>query len=156
MILILLLISILLEGILPNLLSGFIFFFVIADIVLLCNFALDKNCYVYIFILGIFYDFFYTSFIFLHGFIFLFLYYLIKKLFKEENGYIKQLFIYLLSTAIYILIMIIVTINYNNYDFYMLINMFLTSLVFNIMYFSLSYFVIKKLFWNTKKIKTYK
>ena len=156
MILILFLISILLEGILSNLLSGFIFFFAIADIVLISNFSFDKNYYVYIFILGICYDLFYTSFLFLHGFIFIFLYFLIKKIFKENSRYIKQLFIYLLSIVIYILIMIIVTINYNNYDFYMLINMILTSLVFNIIYFSLSYFVIKKLFWNTKKIKTYK
>lgn len=156
MILILFLISILLEGILPNLLCGFIFFFVIADIVLLYNFTKDKKYYVYIFILGIFYDLFYTSFLFLHGFIFLFLSFLLNKIFEENNGYIKQIFIYLLSIVIYILIMIIVTINYNNYDFYMLINMFLTSLVFNIIYFSLSYFVIKKLFWNRKKIKTYK
>ena len=156
MILVLLVISILLEGILTNLLSGFIFFFAIADIVLLCNFSPNKNYYVYIFILGICYDLFYTSFIFLHGFIFIFLYYLNKKMFKEKNEYIKRLFIYLLSTAIYILIMIIVTTNYNNYNFYIIINMFLNSLVFNIIYFSLSNFVIKNMFCNRRKIKTYK
>lgn len=149
------LLSILLEGIMTNLLTGFLFFYIISLIVISYNVLSEKKYFVIIFIVGIIFDLIYTSTLFLHGFIFLFLGYLTKLISNRKDGYVKKLITYIILFLTYSLIMVVFTISYNKYDFYELIKIILNSFIINILYFSVVYFVINYLFCNRKKTKTY-
>ena len=90
----LLFISIILEGIIPNLLRDILPLFTVAIIIISSTFKIDdKEFYISIFLSGVVYDLFYTSTLFLNGFIFVFLAYLSKMLVDKNINFIKALFI---------------------------------------------------------------
>lgn len=153
---ILFLLSLLLEGVIPNLLSGFLLLFMLCVITLSSKILEKKAYYIIIFIFGVIFDLLYTSVLFIHGFIFLFLGYLIKLMVNKNDNFIKMFFTYILISVAYILIMIMFTFSYNNYDFYSLGKILLNSFVINVLYFLfiyMVYFVTNHLFSNTKNKK---
>ena len=92
---ILIFISIILEGIIPNIFRDIVPLFIISIIIISSTFKIEsKNYYISIFILGVIYDMFYTSTIFLNGFIFLFIAYISKSLVNSQTNFIKAIFYY--------------------------------------------------------------
>lgn len=154
LIIFLFILSIFLDGVLLNLFSNFIFFLTLAVIVCTVN-KINNNYFIMLFTIGIIYDLIYTPFIFLHGFIFLSLAYILKKIINKKDGFIKYLLMYVFTIVIYTIVMILFTFLYNNYNLYVLFKNILDSMLLNVLYFSLIYFVTNYLFCNTKKVKTY-
>lgn len=155
---ILFIISLLLEGIIPNLLIDFVPFFLLA-VVCASSEKLKKNkYYTLIFIFGVISSLFYTTTLFLNGFIFLFLGYLLKHFLGKKDNFFKMFFTYILICIIYILIMILFTFSYNSNSLYYLGKAILNSALINILYFLIIYmiyFVKNYIFSNRKNKKSY-
>ncbi len=156
---ILFIISILLEGVLPNILRNITPFFVICVIILgsIYNNNQDKF-YLSCFVFGIIYDLIYTNFIYLHGFIYLFLAWISFSLLNKKSGFIKIFLTYFLQMFIYVFILVLFTFFYGHYDFYKIIHILCDGIIVNIIYFLLvylTYFVINCIFKNTNKKYSY-
>lgn len=156
---ILLMISVLLEGILPNLLRNITPFFVISVILLGgINSKDDKTLYLTCFIFGVIYDLLYMNTIFLHGFIYLFLAWLTERMMPKKSNFIKAFLCYFLFVIIYVLILILFTILYKSYSIYRVIHILYDGLLINIIFFLLvylTYFVINCIFKNRLKKHSY-
>ncbi len=155
---ILLLISVLLEGIIPNLLRCITPFFVICIILIGgINSKNDNYFYITCFIFGIIYDLLYTNTIFLHGFIYLFLAWL-SNLIPKKSNFIKTFFYYLSFILIYALILFLFTFLYKSYSIINFIHILYDGLFINIIFFLISYliyFVINCIFKNRFKKRSY-
>ena len=139
----LLFISIILEGIIPNLLRDIFPLFTVAIIIISSTFKIDdKEFYISIFLSGIVYDLFYTSTLFLNGFIFVFLAYLSRILVDKNINFIKALLYYYLLSFLYIIIMFYFTYFYVPKSLIYIITIYKNNMIINSLYFSLSYLVL--------------
>lgn len=139
----LLFISIILEGIIPNLLRDIFPLFTVAIIIISSTFKIDdKEFYISIFLSGVVYDLFYTSTLFLNGFIFVFLAYLSRILVDKNINFIKALLYYYLLSFLYIIIMFYFTYFYVPKSLIYIITIYKNNMIINSLYFSLSYLVL--------------
>lgn len=139
----LLFISIILEGIIPNLLRDILPLFTVAIIIISSTFKIDdKEFYISIFLSGVVYDLFYTSTLFLNGFIFVFLAYLSKMLVDKNINFIKTLLYYYLLSFLYIIIMFYFTYFYVPKSLIYIITIYKNNMIINSLYFSLFYLVL--------------
>lgn len=156
---ILLFISIILEGIIPNLLKDTMPLFIISIIIISSTFKIDnKEFYISIFLSGIIYDLFYTSTLFLNGFIFIFLAYLSKILTDKNINFIKTLFYYYLLSFLYILIMFYFTYFYVPKSLLNLLILYKNNIIINSLYFTIFYISligIKNIISNRYKKHSY-
>lgn len=156
---ILFIISVFLEGLIPNILRGITPFFVIA-IIIIASFNIKNKKWFYIicFITGIIYDLIYMNTVFLHGFIYLFLAFLAYKILGKKNYFIKALASYFILVVTYVFIMILFTISFKTYTIYHVIHILYDGIVINILYFLLiyiTYYVINRISGNRLKKSTY-
>lgn len=139
----LLFLSIILEGIIPNLLRDIFPLFTVAIIIISSTFKIDdKEFYISIFLSGVVYDLFYTSTLFLNGFIFVFLAYLSRILVDKNINFIKALLYYYLLSFLYIIIMFYFTYFYVPKSLIYIITIYKNNMIINSLYFSLSYLVL--------------
>lgn len=156
---ILLIVSILLEGIIPNLLRSITPFFVISVILLGgINSRDDKTFYLTCFIFGVIYDLLYMNTIFLHGFIYLFLAWLGGKMLSKKDNFMKVFACYFLFIITYVLILILFTTLYKPHSIDRVIHILYDGLLINIIFFLLvylTYFVNNCIFKNRIKKHSY-
>lgn len=156
---ILLLISVLLEGIIPNLLRCTTPFFVISVILLGgINNKTSKTFYMSCFVFGVIYDLLYTNTIFLHGFIYLFFAWISSIILPKKTNFIKVFGYYLLFMVIYVLFLVFFTFLYKSYSVISIIHILYDGLIINIFFFLivyLTYFVINCIFKNRLKKHSY-
>lgn len=156
---VLFIISILLEGILPNVLKNVNLFFIISVIVLgNINKKDDKFFYLICFIFGVIYDLLYTNTIFLHGFIYLFLAWTCSKVISKKNNFINMFFCYVFLMITYVMTLIIFTLPYNSYSIIKIIHLFYDDFIINVFYFLIiyiTYFAINCIFKNRLKKRSY-
>lgn len=161
-----LIISFLLENfmsiIFPSTLSSISFFTtiytVIGLVILYPYFSNHKKYYLLVIIFGILFDILYTSTFILNLIIFLIVSFVIKILYDilSENVFMTNLISVVAIILYHLLSFVILSIFGSiNYDFMLLINIILHSILMTIIYTSISYFVIKFIYsrLNIKQIK---
>ena len=151
-----LLISLILEGIVPNIIKDFISLFLLAAIVILSTLNKNKrHFYLTVFIIGIIYDLTYTSGLFLNAFILLFMS-ILSNLLIKKNNFIKMSVCYLALILIYLTSIYLTTFFYHNFNILTLLNKLLNSLLLNYLYFIIIYlfiFVLKC--FTSNRLKKY-
>lgn len=161
---IILIVSFLLDGILTNFLpylvndlSYFTPMFTITSIFLIYPFyrKKERNYYIILFVLGLLYDLFYTNLLFFHGSLFVilgFISYLFQKNFGL--GYLKNILFVLLIISSYEVLTVLFLMLYNMVPItiYKLIYKISHSLLLNIIYADLIYFIVKMIPKKFKKI----
>lgn len=152
-------ISVLLEGILPNVLKNVNLFFIICIIVLgNINKKDDNFFYLICFIFGVIYDLMYTNAVFLHGFIYLFLAWLSNKILGKKKNFINMFFCYFILIITYVITLILFTLPYKSYNISKIIDLLCDGLIINVFYFIfiyLTYIVINCIFKNRLKKRSY-
>ncbi len=152
-------ISFILESLSTNLFKEFMPFFILGVITIISVSKLSKKrIIILLFIVGVLYDLFYTNFIFLHGVIYVLLFYLANFILKEKNNFFIKLLTYYLMVFIYCLIMIFYSIIISNVNIIKLIIIIGKSLLANSIYFIFLYIIfigIKCLNKNIKVKRTY-
>ncbi len=152
-------ISVFLEGLVPNLLREITPFFVIAIIIIGSFNVKDKKIfYITCFITGVIYDLMYFNMIFLHGFIYVFLAFLSYKMLGEKSFFIKSLVSYFILIIAYVLILLLFTFLLKKRTIYEIIHLLYDGVVINILYYSLVYLVFSVINWvfgNRLKKRTY-
>lgn len=156
---VLLLISFLLDVIVPNLLRNFIPFFVIAIIVISSFFKMDDFWYyLVIFITGVAYDLTCTSAVFLHGFLFCFIGYLSKLVLSNKSGFIASLLAYYGLSVLYVFLIMILTFTYVPDMIISINNKIFNSFIINSVFFITFYLLfigLVGLIWNRSKKSSY-
>ena len=154
-----LLISLFLESIIPNLINNFIPFFIISLIILVNIFNLDLRKIVIItFIFGVLYDLLYTDFIILHGFLFAFILYVTSSFINDRKNFFLMLVFYYVSCVFYSLFIYLISFLYTNVYILDIVNIFLSSIIINTMYFIIIYLIfilVNKIITNKKRFKAY-
>ena len=139
---IIMLLSILLDGIFLCIFKDFISFFYLSCMIIL--FMINENkkrYYIIIFIFGMIYDLLYNNTLFLDGFLYLFIMYIINFFIKNSNNFIKMFFSYNLSIIIYIIFMYVFAIYFNN-DILRTFLLVKRSIIINYLYFIIIYITI--------------
>ena len=156
---ILFMLSVLLEGIIPNVLRNVTPFFVIAVIVIWgMNFKNQRLFYYISFIFGVLYDVIYNNTLFLTGFIYVLIAFLCFNINGKKKYFIKVFFTYLLMCLLYIIIMVLFTFSYNQYNFKKVSDILCDGLIINVIYFLfiyLIYIVINCIFGHRLKKSSY-
>lgn len=154
-----LVISFLLEGIISNFvpINGFLvpLFTLTALIIIYPLFDEASDYYKYAFVTGLIYDLFYTDTVLFHAIIFCFMAFLISRLnLVLSDNYINVLVIMAICILIYRVITysFLVLVSSISFDFIALILSVLKSLIINLIYSAIIFFVVKKL---QKKYKSY-
>ena len=150
---ILLLISFLFDGIIPNIFRDYIPLYIITIIVIFSNLGINKKILITLFITGIIYDLTYTNFILIHGVIFVVFYYILNKLLKDNN-FLRKILYYYLVCMIYMIIMLMFPALLASNNFIEYITIMTKSIFFNSIYFMFIY-VIFCLFKNKINNNTY-
>ncbi len=152
-------ISFVLESLSTNLFKEFMPFFILGVITIISVSKLsNKQIVILLFIVGVLYDLFYTNFIFLHGIIYVLLFYFINFILKGKKNFFAMIFTYYLMTLIYCLIMTFYSIITSNVNITKLIMIIGKSLLANSIYFIFLYITfigIKCLTKNIKVKRTY-
>lgn len=152
-------ISFILESLSTNLFKEFMPFFILGVITIISVSKLSKNrIIILLFIVGILYDLSYTNFIFLHGVIYVLLFYFASFILKGKNNFFAMIFTYYLMVFIYSLVMIFYSTIIFNVNIIKLITIIGKSLLVNSIYFILLYITfigIKCLTKNIKLKRTY-
>lgn len=148
---ILLLISFLLEGIISNFvpINGFLLplFTLMALIIIYPLFDEHSEYYKYAFITGLAYDLFYTDTIIFHAIIFCFIAFLITRLnLVLSDNYFNILIIVAICILIYRFVTygLLVLVSNMSFDFITLMLSVLKSLIINLIYSMILFFVVKK------------
>lgn len=148
---ILLLISFLLEGIISNFvpINGFLLplFTLMALIIIYPLFDEHSEYYKYAFITGLAYDLFYTDTIIFHAIIFCFIAFLITRLnLVLSDNYFNILIIVAICILIYrsVTYGLLVLVSNMSFDFITLMLSVLKSLIINLIYSMILFFVVKK------------
>lgn len=161
---IIILISLLLDGLLTNYLpylvndlSLFTPLFTLISISLLYPYyrKKEKEFFIMLFITGIIYDLFYTNLLFVNGILFLLIGYLSKFIYRRyELGYFKLIIYIVLIVVIYesSLVLIIMIFNLVPVTLIKLLYKISHSLILNIIYGELLYFILNNLPKKYKKI----
>lgn len=155
---ILLVISFILDTIIPNIFKNFIPFCTLSAIIVISFlYEEDKYSYILLFIFGVIYDLFNTDLLFFHGLIFMLIYFFRNRLFKNRNNFFIIMLSYYSSILLYCVMILIISVNFN-IDYFFLIKMVMQSLCINTIYFIIVYLLflkIKCLFKNTIKKRSY-
>ena len=148
---IIVIISFLLEGIVSNFvpINGFLapLFTLVALIIIYPLFDEASEYYKYAFVTGLAYDLFYTDTILFHAIIFCFMAFIITRLnLVLSDNYLNILIIMGICILIYRVITysLLVLVSTMTFDFITLIMSFLKSLIINLIYSVLLFFVVKK------------
>ena len=162
---IILIISFILDGVLTNFLpfgveniSLFTPLLTIVALVVIYNFFYhkEKNYYILSFVIGILYDLFYTNLLFLDGLLFLLIAFVITKIYKVVGfNYMWIALDILISIIIYecSFALVIVIFNLVPMSIYRLLYKIGHSIILNIIYGELLYFIIKLLPKKYKKVR---
>lgn len=162
---IILIISFILDGVLTNFLpygveniSLFTPLLTIVALVVIYNFFYheEKNYYILSFIIGILYDLFYTNLLFLDGLLFLLIAFVITKIYKLVGfNYMWIALDILISIIIYecSFALVIVIFNLVPMSIYRLLYKIGHSIILNIIYGELLYFIIRLLPKKYKKVR---
>lgn len=155
---IMLLISLLLE-IVFNVFRGQFFFFILSIIVIISKYKKDNRMYLALFITGVLYDLFLTDLIFIHGIIFMFLYYINNYLLNKKRNILLMLLVYFLNIIIYSLFFILLGLITSNISIGLIIAILIRSIFINTIYFILMHYiynVILRLIKNKDNNLSYK
>ena len=137
----LLLISYFLEGIVPNILSNIVLFFMISAILIGSILNIDKKNYFFISIIfSLLYDITYTSFAFMNTLIFIFFMIIYKKI--NVKNFFLLIIEYIISIMFYFLINYISTFELLNINYNYLLKTIFNSMIFNITYFIILYSIV--------------
>ena len=151
-----LLFSILLSSVIPNLIIDFIPFFIIASIIVIGTFNVDKkDIYLITFIFGIIYDLLYTDLVILHAFLFVSILFLSLRIMDGLKNFFLMIALFYLICVLYSLFMYLFSISFSSLNIYIIINLLSKSFLINTLYFMLLYFIfigIKCLIGNKKII----
>ena len=162
---IILIISFILDGVLTNFLpfgveniSLFTPLLTIVALVVIYNFLYhkEKNYYILSFVIGILYDLFYTNLLFLDGLLFLLIAFVITKIYKVVGfNYMWIALDILISIIIYecSFALVIVIFNLVPMSIYRLLYKISHSIILNIIYGELLYFIIQLLPKKYKKVR---
>ena len=162
---IILIISFILDGVLTNFLpfgveniSLFTPLLTIVALVVIYNFFYhkEKNYYILSFVIGILYDLFYTNLLFLDGLLFLLIAFVITKIYKVVGfNYMWIALDILISIIIYecSFALVIVIFNLIPMTIYRLLYKIGHSIILNIIYGEILYFIIKLLPKKYKKVR---
>ena len=162
---IILIISFILDGVLTNFLpfgveniSLFTPLLTIVALVVIYNFFYhkEKNYYILSFVIGILYDLFYTNLLFLDGLLFLLIAFVITKIYKLVGfNYMWIALDILISIIIYecSFALVIVIFNLIPMTIYRLLYKIGHSIILNIIYGEILYFIIKLLPKKYKKVR---
>ena len=162
---IIIIISFILDGVLTNFLpygveniSLFTPLLTIVALVVIYNFFYheEKNYYILSFIIGILYDLFYTNLLFLDGLLFLLIAFVITKIYKVVGfNYMWIALDILISIIIYecSFALVIVIFNLVPMSIYRLLYKISHSIILNIIYGELLYFIIRLLPKKYKKVR---
>lgn len=150
------------SNIFPSTLSDISYFttiyIIISFIIIYPYFSNEKKYYLLVIIFGLLFDIIYTGTFILNMFIFIVLGILIKILNNvfPENAFTTNIISVIVISGYHILSFIILSIVGSvNYDFMLLINIVLKSIIMTIIYTSISYFGMKYIYnkFNIKQIK---
>lgn len=148
---IILIVSFLLEGIISNFvpINGFLapLFTLVALIIIYPLFDETTEYYKYAFVTGLAYDLFYTDTILFHAIIFCFMAFIITRLnLVLSDNYVNLLIIMGICILIYRVVTygFLVLVSSMTFDFLALILSILKSLIINLLYSALLFFVVKK------------
>lgn len=151
-------ISFILENIFSNLVSAsgiFIPLFSLLSLIFVYPLFKDKNEFIITsLVLGLFYDIIITNTLFINTLIFLLIAYIIKKLYKLINSsLIGIIIISVISIIVYRTInyILIEVFTYNSINFSVLLNGIKNSLVLNIIFTIIVYYLLKFIYKKTKK-----
>lgn len=154
-----LLFSILLSSVIPNLIMNFIPFFMIASIIVIGTFNIDKkDIYLVTFIFGIIYDLLYTDLVILHGFLFVSILFLSLKMMDGLKNFFLMICLFYLICILYSLFMYLFSISFSSLNIYIIINLLSKSFLINTLYFILLYVIfigVKCLIGNKKNHLSY-
>lgn len=154
-----LLFSILLSSVIPNLIIDFIPFFTIASIIVIGTFNVDKkDIYLITFIFGIIYDLLYTDLVILHAFLFVSILFLSLRIMDGLKNFFLMIALFYLICVLYSLFMYLFSISFSSLNIYIIINLLSKSFLINTLYFMLLYFIfigIKCLIGNKKNHLSY-
>lgn len=154
-----LLFSILLSSVIPNLIIDFIPFFIIASIIVIGTFNVDKkDIYLITFIFGIIYDLLYTDLVILHAFLFVSILFLSLRIMDGLKNFFLMIALFYLICVLYSLFMYLFSISFSSLNIYIIINLLSKSFLINTLYFMLLYFIfigIKCLIGNKKNHFSY-
>lgn len=154
-----LLFSILLSSVIPNLIIDFIPFFIIASIIVIGTFNVDKkDIYLITFIFGIIYDLLYTDLVILHAFLFVSILFLSLRIMDGLKNFFLMIALFYLICVLYSLFMYLFSISFSSLNIYIIINLLGKSFLINTLYFMLLYFIfigIKCLIGNKKNHLSY-
>lgn len=134
--------SLLLESVIPNLLSNVICFFIMALLVVVNMFNPSlKKAIIITFITGVVYDLLYTDFVFLHGFIFSLTFYVLSVLLYGRKNFLLNFLFYLFSCLTYTLLIFLTSFLYTNVSLSNIILTILNSAFINVSFFIIIYLV---------------
>ena len=154
-----LLFSILLSSVIPNLIIDFIPFFTIASIIVIGTFNVDKkDIYLITFIFGIIYDLLYTDLVILHAFLFVSILFLSLRIMDGLKNFFLMIALFYLICVLYSLFMYLFSISFSSLNIYIIINILSKSFLINTLYFILLYVIfigIKCLIGNKKNHLSY-
>ncbi len=154
-----LLFSILLSSVIPNLIIDFIPFFTIASIIVIGTFNVDKkDIYLITFIFGIIYDLLYTDLVILHAFLFVSILFLSLRIMDGLKNFFLMIALFYLICVLYSLFMYLFSISFSSLNIYIIINLLSKSFLINTLYFILLYVIfigIKCLIGNKKNHLSY-
>lgn len=140
---IILFISLLLDGIITNVVKDFFSFFTISSLLIISLLNIDsKRVFILSFITGVIYDLTYMPSIFLSGFIFLFIIFLFRYFLNNKCNFIKVSIVYILSIILNYSILILFTYFYISYNFSYVISNLLNSFIINYIYFIFLYLML--------------
>lgn len=149
---IILIISFLLEAIIPCLFKNTILFFTLASMILLYGINKNKkNYFITIFIMGILFDLLYKTSIFIDGFIYVFIMYLLKSLIDNKYNFIRMFLIYNLSILIYAIITFLFSF-YNNLNIIDILLLIKDNLMLNYIFFIVLYLIIYFIYYFKRNI----
>ena len=149
---IILIISFLLEAIVPCLLKNTILFFTLASMILLYGINKNKkNYYITIFIMGMLFDLLYKTSIFIDGFIYVFIMYLLKSLIDNKYNFIRMFLVYNLSILIYTIITFLFSF-YNNLNIIDILLLIKDNLILNYIFFIVLYLIIYFIYYFKRNI----
>lgn len=138
---ILMIFSLFLDGLVPNLIREFIPFFFVCSLIISSSFEIDnKLYYIIIIIFGLIYDSIYSTSVIINTFSFVLIAYLSKLILKDKD-FFKYLFTYYLMIILYTSIMLLITLPYIKHNYFVLLITLIKSAFINTMYFFILYLV---------------
>lgn len=135
----LLLLSLMLDLIIPNLIKDYVSLFTITIVIISAFYLKDSRYYLIYFIIGIIYDLLFTNALFIDGIFFLLISLLANVMSTNKKNFIKKMITYYLLIIIYMVLLSLFT-------FYMpnLLNKLLNTFIISTLYFLICNMLLKR------------